>query len=119
MNSLKEVTLKQWLQFIILAISGLITGATFLVTLIGPDATLKLIAGFNMINIIVSAFGSATATQTAQVNDVLAMKGIENIDVNANASKALATLATDPMLPKIGAAPGAQAALVAKAQGDV
>jgi hypothetical protein len=50
---------------------------------------------------------AALTSQGSTINDVLAMPGIQNIDVGAKANKTLAMIATDPTQSKIGPTPEA------------
>ena len=108
-------TNKQWYLIISSTISGLITGAALFTTLFGQDTTIKIVACLGIANIVLTAVGTAFSTQTEQVKDVLAMPGVEKIDVNEQASKALAVLAVDPATNKIAPTPAAQVAVAQKA----
>jgi hypothetical protein len=96
-----NITSKQWFQIISGINGGLITGAALLQTLFGQDLTLKIVAGLGICGIILNSVGAAFSTQTDQVKDVLAMKGVEHIAVNAQANPALAAIAVDPAVDKI------------------
>jgi len=110
------LTSKQWFQIVSGIISGLITGAALMQTLFGQDLTIKIVAGLGIANIILSSVGAAVSGQSNLVSDVAAMPGVEHISVNANASPALASVATDPAQPKVGpASPDLRAGLVTKA----
>lgn len=60
-----------------------------------------------MINSVMVALTGAP-TQDQQIRSVLAMNGVEKIDVNKNASVALARLAVDPAVNKIAPTQEAQ-----------
>src|ERR1700739_205081 len=99
------LTSKQWFQITSGSVSGLITGAALLNPLVGQDLALKVVAGLGIINIVLSSVGTALSgpeSQDTQVKNVLAMPGVQKIDVNEKASPALAKLAVDPMIDKIG-----------------
>jgi len=70
-----------------------------------------------MINAVMVAFTGAVP-QDQQVQQVLAMPGVEKIDVNAKASPALARLAVDPDIDKIAPTPAAMAQVTATAKGN-
>ena len=53
--------------------------------------------------------------QGSMVKEVLAMPGVEKIDVNEKANAVLATIAVDPLQPKIVALPEAMNAVAATA----
>lgn len=113
-----NITSKQWFQIMSGIISGLITGAALLQTLFGQDLTIKIVAGLGVANIILSSVGTALSGQANLVKDVAAMPGVERVAVNANATPALAQVATDPAQPKIGAtSPEVRAVLQDTAKG--
>lgn len=101
---------KQWFQIISGINGGLITGAALLTTLFGQDLTLKIVAGLGIFGIILNSVGAAFSgpdSQQQQIKNVLAMPGVQHVDVNALASKDLATLAVDPSVNKIAPIPSA------------
>lgn len=55
-------------------------------------------------------------SQATQVRNVLAMPGVEKIDINGQASPALATMAVDPAMNKIAPTPAAMDKVVATAK---
>jgi len=113
-----NVTPKQWYQIITGIISGLITGAALMQTLLGQDLTIKIVAGLGILNIIVSSVGTVLSgpdSQDTQVKNVLAMPGVQKIDVNEKASPALAKLAVDPAIDKIGPTQAAESKVAATA----
>ena len=113
-----RLTSKQWFQFITGCISGLITGAALLQTLLGQDLTIKVVAVLGVINIIVSAYGTAVSGQASLVKDVAAMPGVDRVSVNAAASPALASVAVDPAQAKVGpTTPDVRAVLTETAKG--
>jgi hypothetical protein len=114
------MTSKQWFQIISGTVSGLITGAAFFQTLFGQTITLDIIAGLGLTNIIISSVGTVVSgpeSQDTQVKNVLAMPGVEKIDVNERASPDLAKLAVDPTIDKIGPTPAAEARVTVTAKG--
>lgn len=118
---MNKLTSKQWFQIISGTVSGLITGAAFFQTLFGQTITLDIIAGLGLTNIIVSSIGAAISgadSQDTQIKNVLAMPGVQKIDVNEKASPDLAKLAVDPTIDKIGPIPAAEARVAATAKGS-
>jgi hypothetical protein len=115
-----NLTSKQWFQIVSGVNGGLITGAALLQTLFGQDITLKIVAVLGIIGIIINSVGAVVSgpdSQATQVKNVLAMGGVERIDVNAKATPELAALATDPAQPKIGpVSPDVRPTLVAAAK---
>lgn len=99
------MTRKQWFQIISGTISGFITAGALFTTIFGQDMTLKIIAVLGLINIVLSSVGAALSgpdDQATQVRSVLAMPGVEKIDVNEKASTTLAAMAVNPIIDKIG-----------------
>jgi hypothetical protein len=97
---------------------GLITGAALLQTLFGQDLTIKIVAVLGIGQIIVGAISGQLSTQANLVKDVSAMPGVDSIKVNAQASPALASVATDIAQPKVQAtSPEVQATLINTAKG--
>jgi hypothetical protein len=74
----------------------------------GPAKYIASVAGLlNLIINSVMAVLTGTMPQADQVRQVLAMPGVEKLDVNAKASPALARLAIDPNVDKIAPTPAA------------
>jgi hypothetical protein len=116
MNTLKNITPLGWLG-IVLIINSVITGSvnemTDLLGAIWAKHAISLaVIGSGVCGGLVTMF----STQGAQVRNVRAMDGVENIDVNAKANPALAALAMDPNEKKISVIPGAQAQVAATAK---
>lgn len=111
-----NITAKQWYQIITGIISGLITGAALMQTLLGQDLTIKIVAGLGILNIIVSSTGTALSGQGSLLKDVAAMPGIEKITVNADANATAATLAMDRTQNKIAPTQSAEGAVAATAK---
>jgi hypothetical protein len=114
-----SITSKQWFQIISGINGGLITGAALLQTLFGQDLTLKIVAVLGIIGIIINSVGTALSgadSQDTQVKRVLAMPGVEPMQVNAKASPELAKLAMDRSVDKIGPAPDQAGAVAAIAK---
>ena len=113
-----NITAKQWYQIITGIISGLITGAALMQTLLGQDLTIKIVAGLGILNIIVSSIGTALSgadSPAKQMKSVAALPGVEKVLVNATATNGVAAAALDPTQPKIGAtSPDVRATLIAK-----
>jgi len=112
-----NITSKQWFQIISGVVSGLITGAALLTTLFGQDLTIKLVAGLGILNIIISSIGTTLSSQGSLVKDVLAMPGIQKVEVNAQANPTLAAIAVDPTVNKIAPTQAAQVQVETIAKG--
>lgn len=98
-------------------ISVLMVANAQLTDLMGPTAakTITTIAG--LANMIISSVTVALTSQGSTVKDVLAMPGVDKIDINAAANKTLAAIAVDPSVDKIGPTQNAQAQVEATAKG--
>lgn len=93
---------------IILVINGALIGsAAQLTDLMGPLAAKYVVSIASLGNSILGGIVTMLSGQGAQVKNVLAMPGVEHIDVNSQANAALATIAVDPAQQKI--APTAEA----------
>lgn len=106
----------------LLAISiGILTGLTGmtaqLTTLFGQGTTALIAAGSAVVVMALSVILTVTSGQGSMVKNVLAMPGIEKIDVNSKASSTLAAIAVDPAQDKISPTPAAMQAVTATAKG--
>lgn len=115
MNSLKNLTTVQWIG-IVLGINGVLNGFTPQFTaLFGPTAVayIQLLTGIGsgVMGVVVTVLTG----QTAQIQNVLNMPGVEKISVNGQANAALATLAVDKNVNKIGPTPAAETTVAATA----
>lgn len=113
-----NITSKQWFQIVSGTISGLITGAALLNPIFGERHSLIIVSVLGIINIVLSSVGAAFSGQGELVKDVLAMKGVEKIDIGEDANQTLAKIAVDPAVDKIAPTQAAQAAVMATAEGS-
>ena len=87
---------------IVIAVLSVMAGSTAQLTdLFGPGIAKTIISVAGLCNTILSTVLAVISSQGAQVHDVLAMPGVEHIDVNAAANKTLAAIAIDPSVNKI------------------
>lgn len=96
-----NLNLKQVISIIIAILGVLMISTTQLTDLFGAG-TAKTIA--SVAALLNSILGSALAVITSQgstLRDVLAMPGVEKVDVNALANRTLAQMAVDPATNKI------------------
>lgn len=114
---MSSITRNQWLGLMILASSILMGGASQLDILVGVVASKAIVAGMILLNAFLAGAVVILGGQGQQVKDVLAMQGVQKIDVNAQANTTLAKLATDPTVDKIGPTPAAMAKVEATAKG--
>lgn len=116
MATLKNLTLMQWVG-IVIGLNSLLMGSTpQLTVLFGQNSVPYIIAiatlGNGALGVVVAVIGS----QSAQIKNVLAMPGVEKIDVNGQANPALATMAVDPTQNKISPTPAAMDTVTATAK---
>lgn len=102
-----------------IAVLGVLMVSTSQLTdLFGPTATKSIVSVASLLNSILGSTLAIITSQGGQVRDVLAMPGVEKINVNANANQTLAAIAVDPLINKISPTPAAQAQVAAIAQGN-
>lgn len=114
METLKNLTLVQWIG-IMIGLNSLLMGATpQLTVLFGTAAVPIIVAVATLGNGALGVFVTVIGGLGSQARNVVA--GGASIAVGPNASASLATLAMDPAQSKIDAAPGAGAAVAAIAK---
>lgn len=114
METLKNLTLVQWIG-IMIGLNSLLMGATpQLTVLFGTAAVPIIVAVATLGNGALGVFVTVIGGLGSQARNVVA--GGASIAVGPNASASLATLAMDPAQSKIDAAPGASAAVAAIAK---
>ena len=113
----KNITQTQWVAFVIGA-SSFLGGATAqLTTLFGSNGAAYIASACALVSGMAGVFLMATTGQSATVQQVRSMPGVENIEVNAKANQALAALAVDPKEDKITPIPAAMQTVIATAKG--
>jgi|HubBroStandDraft_3_1064219.scaffolds.fasta_scaffold14720_3 hypothetical protein len=101
MNTLKNMTPIQWLV-ILLSVNSAVAGATAQLTdLFGAAVAHDIVSAVTFANTIIGAFMVPFTGQSAQIDQVLAMPGVEHIDVNRQANATLAQKAVDHAVDKI------------------
>lgn len=114
METLKNLTLVQWIG-IVIGLNSLLMGATpQLTVLFGTAAVPIIVAVATLGNGALGVFVTVIGGLGSQARNVVA--GGASIAVGPNASASLAALAMDPAQSKIDAAPGAGAAVAAIAK---
>lgn len=116
MDTLKNLTITQWIG-IIIGLNSLFIGSTpQLTVLFGTAAVPYIIAiatlGNGALGVVIAVIGS----QSAQIKNVLAMPGVQHIDVNGQANATLAAIAVDKTVDKIAPTQAAEAAVSATAR---
>ncbi len=105
---------------IAIALLSVLAGSTAQLTeLIGPAATKWLIAASTLGTTAMSSILAVLTSQGGQIKDVLAMPGVEKINVGPAANQVLASIAVDPAVNKIGPTAGAVQQVQATAKGEV
>lgn len=95
------ITRNQWIAILMLAL-GLIAGGTnTLSEFFGTGVASKLASAASFFSSFVAGIQIILGGQSTQVKDVLAMPGVERINVNENANKTLAAIAMDSSQPNI------------------
>lgn len=103
---------------IIIAILSVLAGSTAQLTdLFGPGITKTIISVAGLFNTILSSVMVIITSQGGTVRDVLAMPGVEKLDVNGDAGKTLAMMAIDKKQDKIAPTPAAMQQVTETAKG--
>lgn len=100
-----NVNLKQAIAIVIAIVSVLAVSTSSLTDIFGPEVAKVVGPAAGLLNTILSSVLAVITSQGATVKDVLAMSGVQKIDVNSNANKTLAQIAVDPKQDKIGPQP--------------
>ena len=107
---------KQIIQIVGVIISVAMVSSAQLTDLLGAPLAKTIVTVAGLLNMVLQGLTVALTTQTAQIQDVAAMPGVDRISMNANASPAAAAVAVDPTQTKVGpSTPEARVVLTAKA----
>lgn len=120
METLKNLTLVQWIG-IMVGLNSLLMGATpQLTVLFGTVAVPYIIAIATLGNGALGVFVTVVGGQSAQIRNVAAMPGVDSIKVNALANQTLAQIAVSgaPEAKNVEALPAAVARVAATAKGS-
>lgn len=89
---------------IVMAVLGVLAISTAQLTdLLGPVLAKTISTSANLVNTILASIMAVLTGQATLVKDVAAMPGVAKVLVNEQANSTLATVATDPGQPKVGA----------------
>lgn len=103
---------------IVLIVNGALIGSTAQLTdLFGPQIAKYIISVASLGNSIFGGIVTMISGQGSQIMNVLAMPGVEKINVNAKANPTLAAIAVDPTVDKIAPIPAAQESVQQTAKG--
>ena len=105
---------------ITVAILSVLSGSTAQLTdILGVAGAKTVISVASLAMSVMSSVLAVLTSQGATVKDVLAMPGVQKIDVNAQANKTLATIAVDPHIDRISPTPGALQQVTKTAEGII
>lgn len=102
-----NLTRNQYIAIALAVLGVLAVSGTQLTDLFGAPVAKTIATASSLINTILASILAVLTGQSQQVKDVLAMPGVEKIDVNAKANTALAAIAVDPNIDKIAPTPAA------------
>ena len=108
---------KQIISIIGAVLGVLMISTTQLTDLFGAGVAKTLVSIAGLVNTILSSVMAVLTSQGSTVKDVLAMPGVEKININADANKTLASLAIDPAVNKISPTPDAMNQVTKTAEG--
>jgi hypothetical protein len=110
-----HLTVNQIIGIAIVILSVLSGASSQLTELFGTKIATDIVISCNLLTAIVSGVLVMLTSQSSQIKNVLAMPGVEKIDVNEKANAALAAIAIDPEVNKIGPTPAAASRVEATA----
>lgn len=92
---------KQIISIVGAVLSVLMISTAQLTDLFGAGVAKSIVSVAGLGNLVLQSIMTAITSQSSQVRDVLAMPGVQRIDVNAAANQTLAAIAIDPSVDKI------------------
>ncbi len=102
---------------IIIAVLSVLAGSTAQLTdLFGSGVAKTIISVATLGNTVLSSVLAVVSSQGSVIKQVLAMPGIQHVDVNAQANSTVATLAMDSAVDKISPTPAAATQVAATAR---
>ena len=99
---------KQIISIVGAILSVLMISTAQLTDLMGPTVAKSIVSIAGLGNMVLSSVMATITSQGSTVKDVLAMPGVEKININAAANQTLAAIAVDPGVDKISPTPAAQ-----------
>ncbi len=112
-----NITRNQWIAIAILVLSVNMGATTQLTDLFGVGVAKYIVSLSSLGSSILAGIQVILGGQGAQVKDVLAMPGIQKVEVNAQANPTLAAIAVDPTVNKIAPTQAAQVQVETIAKG--
>lgn len=110
-----NLTNKQILGILAAVLSAMAVATTQLTDIFGPTLAKSIVSAAGLGSTIINSIVVAISGQGSIVQDVRAMKGVEAVEINREASPALAQLAVNPMENKIVQKAGDEHAIQATA----
>ena len=107
---------KQIISIVGAVLSVLMISTAQLTDLFGPGVAKSIVSVAALVNTVLSSVMAVITSQGSTVKDVLAMPGVDKIDINAAANKTLAAIAIDPSVDKIAPTPQAMTRVTQTAQ---
>lgn len=98
---------KQIISIIGAIVSVLMVSTAQLTDLFGPGVAKEIVSVAGLLNMTLQSVMVAITSQGSTVKDVLAMPGVDKINVNAQANATLAAIAVDPKVDRISPTPAA------------
>lgn len=108
---------KQIISIVSAVLGVLMISTSQLTDLFGTGVAKNITSVAALVNTILSSVMAVLTSQGSTVKDVLAMQGVEKIDVNGSANSTLAAIALDPKQDKISPTPGAMDRVTETAKG--
>ena len=117
MNMIRNLTPAQ-IVILIITTAGVLNGSTAqLIEWFGPKVAHNIISVISFGQTLIGAWAMALTSQGAVVKQVLAMPGIEKVDVNGLANQTLSAIAVDQNVNKIAPTPAAMDQVTQTAKG--
>lgn len=96
-----NITRNQWLQIFAVILGANVAASSLWTQLFGQNVAAIIISFLGLGNTILAGVTYVLTGQGQTVRDVLAMPGVNEVAVNSQANKTLATIAIDPTQHKI------------------
>ena len=108
---------KQIIGIVGALISVLMVSTAQLTELLGPGPAKTIVTISGLVNMFMQSVSVVLTSQGSTIKDVLAMPGVEKININDQANQTLSAIAIDPTQDKISPTPAAMQAVTATAKG--
>ncbi len=96
---------KQIISIVGAVLSALMIAGSQLTDVFGAGVAKSIVSVAGLGNLILQSIMAGITSQGSTVRDVRSMKGVENIEVNAEANSTLAAIAVDPNEKKVSVRP--------------